>query len=106
MKRVYIAGPMSNLPELNFPAFEAEASRLRALGYDVVSPHEVCPDKGMAWADCMKADIAALVTCDGIALLPGWERSKGASLEAHIACALNMRMVYPGEALAAIGVTA
>ena len=38
MKRIYLSGPMSGLPELNFPAFHAEAARLRALGFEVVNP--------------------------------------------------------------------
>ncbi len=33
MKRIYLSGLMSGLPELNFPAFHAEAARLRALGF-------------------------------------------------------------------------
>lgn len=90
MTRLYLAGPMSNLPNLNFPAFHAEAARLRALGYDVVNPAEINPDVGMNWTDCMRADIAHLVTCDGIALLDGWERSRGARLEHHIALSLGM----------------
>ena len=49
----------------------------------------------------MRADIAELVKCDGVALLPGWERSRGASLEAHIAHSLGMRLVYPGEQIGA-----
>jgi hypothetical protein len=32
MKRIYIAGPMTGLPEFNYPAFNAEAQRLRGLG--------------------------------------------------------------------------
>lgn len=88
--RLYLAGPMTGLPELNFPAFHAEAARLRAMGHDVVNPAEVNPDPGAAWADCMRADIRELCTCDGVALLPGWEKSRGATLEHHIAVALGM----------------
>ena len=33
MTRIYIAGPMSGLPELNYPAFNAMAERLRAHGH-------------------------------------------------------------------------
>ena len=99
MKRIYIAGPMTNMPALNFPAFHAEAARLRALGYEVVNPAEVNPDPAAKWHDCMKADIAQLVTCDAVRLLEGWESSRGASLEAHIAHSLDMRLVYPGETL-------
>ena len=37
----------------------------------------------------------------GRALLTGLERSRGASLEAHIAHSLGMRLVYPGEQIGA-----
>jgi len=92
-KRIYIAGPMSGLPELNFPAFHAEAARLRALGHTAINPAEINPDKAMSWSDCMRTDIAALVTCDSIHLLPGWGQSKGAALEHHIAERLGMTVV-------------
>ena len=101
MKRIYIAGPMTNLPALNFPAFHAEAARLRALGYEVVNPAEVNANPSAGWHACMRADIAQLVTCDAVRLLDGWESSRGASLEAHIAHSLDMRLVYPGETLEA-----
>lgn len=88
--RVYIAGPMTGLPELNFPAFHAEAKKWRDLGHDVVNPAEINPDHTMPWAECMRRDIAALVTCDTIVLLPNWRLSRGASLEQHIAKQLSM----------------
>ena len=91
--RIYIAGPMTGLPELNFPAFNAEAKRLRSLGFDVVNPAEVNPDHSMPWAECMRRDIAELVTCDAIRLLPGWKSSKGATLEHHIAERLGMAVM-------------
>jgi hypothetical protein len=81
MKRVYIAGPMTGIEALNFPAFHAEAKRLRAAGFDVVNPAEINPDPAAAWTDCMFEDLKALSTCDGIVLLPGWERSDGAQIE-------------------------
>jgi hypothetical protein len=90
MPRLYIAGPMSGLPGMNFPLFHAEAMRLRGLGYEVINPAEINPDQGMSWSECMRADIAALVTCDAIALLPGWRDSRGATLEQHIADRLGM----------------
>ena len=34
-QRVYVAGPMTGLPDFNYPAFNAEAQRLRGLGYQV-----------------------------------------------------------------------
>ncbi len=97
MKRVYLAGPMTGYPDLNFPLFHAEAARLRSLGYEVVNPAEINADPAAEWHVCMRADIAHLVTCDGIALLPGWEKSRGATLELHIAQHLGMRVAPAQE---------
>ena len=98
--RIYIAGPMSGLPALNFPAFHAEAAKLRALGHEVINPAEVNPDTTMPWAQCMRKDIAELVTCDAIRLLPGWEKSKGATLEHHIADRLELLVILPETEIA------
>ena len=95
--RWYLAGPMSGLPDLNFPLFHAEAARLRALGHEVVNPAELNPDHTMPWAECLRRDIPGLLTCEGIALLPGWEKSRGAVLEHHIATALGMRVAMASE---------
>lgn len=93
--KIYIAGPMTGLADLNFPAFHAEAARLRALGHEVINPAEINPDQHMSWQECMRTDIAALVFCDAIQLLPGWEKSKGAALEHHIAERLGLLIYLP-----------
>jgi len=98
--KIYVAGPMTGIEDLNFPAFHAEALRLRAAGHTVVNPAEVNPDKSASWTDCMRADIAELVKCDAIRLLPGWEWSKGATLEEHIAKRLGLRVIPPHEEFA------
>lgn len=94
MKRVYLSGPISGMPEHNFPAFHAEAAKLRAAGYEVINPAELNPDPSMTWEDCMRVDIRELCTCDAIALMPGWERSKGANLELHIAHRLGLEVMH------------
>lgn len=91
--RIYIAGPMTGIPDLNFPAFNAEAARLRAAGWEVLNPAEINPDHTMAWADCMRRDLAALVTCDAIQLLPNWRASRGATLEYHVARELGLQVL-------------
>jgi hypothetical protein len=97
VKRIYVAGPMTGLPELNFPAFRAEAARLRAEGWEVISPVEI--NHGLeheGWNACMRRDLAALATCDAIQMLPGWHASKGATLEHHVATQLGLA-VYPQD---------
>jgi len=85
---------MTGLPDLNFPAFHRAAATLRASGYDVINPAEINPDPTAGWEACMRQDIAQLVTCEAIALLPGWQNSRGAKLEHHIATHLGMREIH------------
>ena len=96
MKRIYISGPMSGIAEHNFPAFNAEAARLRAMGYEVVNPAEMNVGSQDDWHACLRADIKALCDCDTIALMPGWENSKGAHLEVHVAHRLGIAVVQVG----------
>lgn len=100
MRRVYLSGPMTGMPGLNFPAFYAEAARLEKLGYDVVNPAEINPDPGMDWNECMRRDLRALLDCDALALLDGWQKSKGAHLEMDVAHRIGMEIVIAREVTA------
>ncbi len=92
MKKVYISGPMTGYPDLNRSAFADTEHRLRCYGLEPVNPHNLCePD--WDWHRCMRADIAALCTCDAIMMLPGWEKSNGAQLELHIAHRLGIYVI-------------
>lgn len=90
--RIYLSGPMSGLPEHNYPAFNAAAARLRAQGHDVVNPAELNPDASTDWHACLRRDIAALTTCNTLALMPGWEHSQGAHLELDVAHRLGLHI--------------
>lgn len=84
--RIYVSGPMTGLPKNNIPAFNRAAKKLRSLGYVVINPAEL--DAGEpcnTWEDCLRRDIKWLVTCDAVVNLPGWQKSRGANLENHIA---------------------
>jgi hypothetical protein len=96
MKRVYVAGPMTGLKDRNYPAFAAETARLRALGYEVISPAEL--NVGVeheGWEACMRRDIAAMLTCDIVQLLPGWLKSRGATVEVNLARELGIVIASP-----------
>ncbi len=90
MKTIYISGPMTGKPLLSFPAFHAAAATLRAKGYEVRNPAEVGEEPGKSWEDYLRKDLRLMCDCDTIYLLPGWENSKGAHLELHIAHRLGM----------------
>lgn len=87
---IYVAGPMSGLPDLNYPAFHAVAHDLRALGYRVENPAENPVPACGSWEGYMRLAIAQLVTCDEIHMLRGWSQSRGARLEHAIARDLGM----------------
>ena len=100
MKKIYLSGPMTGLPELNFPAFHAEASRLRALGFEVVNPADLNPEPNTGWHECMRNDLKALLDCDALALLDGWQRSAVVNLEMHIANHVGIQIVIAKEVVA------
>lgn len=104
--RLYVAGPMTGLPQFNYPAFDAAAKDLRSRGHDVVSPAEMddpearalalaSPDgdiaafenaSGKTWGDLLARDVKIVADeVDGVAVLDGWERSRGARLEVFVA---------------------
>lgn len=116
--KVYIAGPMSHIPQFNFPYFDHVANTLRDQGYDVVSPAELDDPafrakvlaEGItgeeshllgAWGDCLARDVKLISDggIEAIFLLPGWRRSRGARLEAFVGllCGLQFAVYDDGE---------
>lgn len=96
--RIYIAGPMSGYKKFNYPAFHEAEARLREAGYEPVNPakgYQISEDgdslaEGVTYQDCLREALKDLLTCDGVALLPGWEDSVGASLEYSVAYVLRL----------------
>lgn len=95
MKRtqLYIAGPMTGLPDFNYPAFADAAKRLRDAGFEVFSPAENGLPAAAPWNEHMRVDLAHLVShCYAIATLPEWGKSKGASIEVGLAICMDMQI--------------
>jgi hypothetical protein len=101
--RLYLCGPMRGYPLFNFPAFDAAAASLRAVGYEVFSPAdhdrsvygELTPENaeqvGFDLRGALGADTAWICAyADGVAFLPGSHRSKGALAEMALADALGI----------------
>lgn len=113
--RVYLAGPMRGIPEFNFPAFFAAAALLRAAGHTVFNPaerdnerhgtdvsagnltgdeHVAAAQHGFSLREALADDLAFIcLEADAIALLPGWERSKGVAAERATAIALGLEEI-------------
>lgn len=113
--KIYVAGPMRGIPEFNFPAFHEATARLRRDGHTVFSPaekdnqrHGVDISKGNATGnediaakehgfnlrEALGVDLAFICAeADAVALLPGWENSKGATAERAAAVALGLQII-------------
>lgn len=104
--RIYIAGPMSGIPEYNRPAFEEAELRLRSRGHVMIfNPIESemsekaqageFPSEEAAYRHCMKMDLDWICDyADKIYFLKGWENSKGARAEHALAVALGIEIEY------------
>jgi len=92
MKRLQLVGPMTGLPQFNYPAFNAAAAELRAAGFLVWNPAECGPaPRPRSWY--MRQSLGALPHADAVVLLPGWEASAGARLEVETALALDIPVI-------------
>jgi len=113
--KVYLAGPMRGIPEFNFPAFFAAAEKLRAAGHTVFNPAErdnarhgtdvskgnlagcelqAAEQHGFSLREALADDLAFIcLEADAIALLPGWENSKGVAAERATAIALGLQEI-------------
>lgn len=108
--RYYLAGPMTGIPQFNIPLFDEVTDKLRSHGYDITSPAELdSPEVRAAamksetgdradvdsietWGDMLARDVKIITDyMDSIILLPGWQKSQGARLEAYVALLTKKR---------------
>ena len=92
-KRIYIAGPVSGLDyEYACGHFIDAEKRLHEKGWDVVNPVRLCSST-WPWRKCMSVCLKAMLDCDGIYMLKGWKKSRGAKLEHFIALKLGIEIL-------------
>jgi len=90
----YIGGPMRGYKDLNKAMFALVARLIRDSGFSVWSPSEHNSYLELSFAECMTADLNAVINdCRKIALLPGWKESLGANMEAFVAFACGKEAV-------------
>lgn len=105
-RTVYIAGPMRDREEYNFPAFHAAAKDLRSRGFCVLSPAEhdeengfnskTSPIEALDLEDSMRWDIKAVLQAEAVVVLPGWRSSRGCAVEVAVAEAVGTEVLaYP-----------
>lgn len=83
---IYIAGPMTGIPDYNYPEFRLAALTLRGLGFEVINPaEEFNGDQDLSRSVYMRQAVGNLLTASALYLLPDWENSPGVCLEVAIA---------------------
>ncbi|AOZ64643.1 nucleoside deoxyribosyltransferase [Arthrobacter phage Chubster] len=85
---LYVAGPMTGLPEFNRPQFHAVTDELRRRGYYVLNPAR--QPLGLEYNDYMRRGLYDVSRADGLALLPNWEESNGARIEHRLALKMGL----------------
>ena len=98
--RIYLSGKITGREKEDYTRQFARAeSFYKTGGFDVVNPvkigEEVLKINPKAeWQDFMIRDLEALRTCTHIALLEGWEESKGAKMEKAEAEKMGLEIMY------------
>lgn len=86
---VYIAGPVTGIPEGNRPLFKQAQSWFEERGAIVLNP-TMLPDGLPTHQSYMNICLPMLREADSIVMLPGWRESKGAMMEYHDAVRIGM----------------
>jgi len=101
-KKIYISGPISGLPRLGYMAyFGGNEKKLKEKGWKVVNPTRLFPCRWpwlyriMGYRLTLLYDLWHLSRCDAIAMLPGWEYSRGANIEIQWASVFGIKIVNP-----------
>ncbi len=91
---VYLAGPMSGIPDFNYPAFHAAARAIRGFGVKVANPADNFDgDQTLPWLTYLALAIRQVTEATTVVVLPGWETSEGAGLEVYVAYKLGLKIV-------------
>ncbi len=86
MKKVYISGPITGIEDYK-QNFGKAADMIWDMKpeFRAVNPVALTHNHDKSYESYMKEDIKALLDCDSIYMLEGWEKSKGATFELEVA---------------------
>lgn len=83
---IYLAGPMTGIPDYNHPQFNDVARRLRSLGETVFNPAEIDGgSQSLPYERYMRIAAKQILECRMVVLLPWWGESEGAKFEVLMA---------------------
>ena len=113
---VYIAGPMTGHDRYNEAAFLAARDALKHRGHNVITPFDLndmvwfrntgrhfdpgtdkcdwdTPEHATILREMLTEDMVAVLAADAVYVLPGWQRSRGATVEVLVAQNANIPVI-------------
>lgn len=94
-KKVYVSLPISNVPQYRIDEMLFRAQKhIGASGHKMISPYDASPDANASYSTHMGNDIKALLECDMVLMMPGWQLSKGCQLEHSAAKIYDKLIIY------------
>lgn len=111
--RIYVSGPIKGHADF-LEKFAVATREVIAMGAEPLNPTDIAAceigdeplctypgemlETGHTWQCYMRHDLELMVHCDGIYMMRGWEKSKGASEELRICQMLGMEIYFqPAE---------
>lgn len=92
--RFYIIGPMTGYPNHNYPAFCEAEKMLQEFGHNVLNPASNFGGRDdLPYDWYIREDMKLMSFATDIALLPGWDRSRGGQVEYHFATLIGLPMI-------------
>ena len=115
--KVYIVGPMGGRIDNNYSAFFDAESMITRLGHKAINPARldstdtnqdisealkdaiasIKDNNKNGWEYYIRRDLSQLMEADALCVLPGWQDSRGASIEVNLANSVNMPILILKE---------
>jgi hypothetical protein len=104
--KIYLSGPIAGHDNFE-KVFALAQKNMQYLGHEVVNPTDIAPHnhggecpksyvaaKGHSAACYLRTDLKALLDCDAVFMMNGWENSIGARLEFSVAAHCGLYVYY------------
>lgn len=94
-QKIFIAGQIVGLPySVARKIFMSKAEILTAQGFDVINPMDLDVPAGSSWTKHMAAGVAALIECDRIFMIDGWELANESRVEFKVAYEMRIPVTF------------
>ena len=91
--KIYISGAITGVKNYRHNFKVAEIA-MQYAGHEVINPCDLPHEHNQSYEEFMTEDLKALLECDTILMLKGWEESRGATLEYNVAGMCGLEVLF------------